>query len=116
VDGCVTANGTEIPSSAKKSRLRPAAAKPQGDTEAGSGQEQLSQPVRHANATPEDSIRGLSATYSGAEKGTATPPAAAPSPAGTPYQPNLRLRNGRDKTRLFGPSHWMYTAEILVRP
>lgn len=27
----------------------------------------------------------------------------------------LRLRNGRDKTRIFGPSHWIHMAEVLVR-
>ncbi|CAH0045227.1 unnamed protein product [Clonostachys solani] len=25
----------------------------------------------------------------------------------------LRLRNGRDKTRIFGPSHWIHMAEVL---
>jgi hypothetical protein len=114
-DGCATASGTGSPSSAKKSRLRAAAAEPQADREAGSAQEHRTLPVRHANENPEDSLRVLPATHRDAYKGTAIPPVAALAPAGLAYQPNLRLRNARDKTRLFGPSHWMYTAEILVR-
>lgn len=33
----------------------------------------------------------------------------------SPVRPRLLLRNTPDKTRLFGPGHWMYIAQALVR-